>query len=252
MRFLICWVMVYLIFFSASATKLPNYTLPLYPALAILTADFLVRWVRREIRPPVWLIGYCVSWMFVIGLGIGVGFPIAAKRFEGIDQWAWLGAIPIAGGLAFVVLAAQGRRVSALAVLSGTAAALVGGVMGFAPLAVDEYKVATRATAESGAMRRDCDVRLASYQYTQPSLVILQSTRSGAQLLSDQQVREFLEFPIRSYLFVPEPRWRELQQSGVVEGEVVARHFDFYRNCDVLVVSNRQAIATMRPSVRDR
>ena len=33
-RFLLCWVVVYLVFFSAAATKLPNYILPIYPAMA--------------------------------------------------------------------------------------------------------------------------------------------------------------------------------------------------------------------------
>ena len=33
-RFLLCWVGVYLVFFTVVRTKLPNYVLPLYPALA--------------------------------------------------------------------------------------------------------------------------------------------------------------------------------------------------------------------------
>src|SRR5262249_45339485 len=43
-RFLLCWIGVYLVFFSISQTKLPNYILPLYPAAALLTAHFLERW----------------------------------------------------------------------------------------------------------------------------------------------------------------------------------------------------------------
>jgi 4-amino-4-deoxy-L-arabinose transferase-like glycosyltransferase len=35
-RFLYCWVVVYLVFFSLARTKLPNYILPLYPALAVM------------------------------------------------------------------------------------------------------------------------------------------------------------------------------------------------------------------------
>lgn len=36
-QFLVCWIAVYFLFFSASTTKLPNYILPLYPAAALLT-----------------------------------------------------------------------------------------------------------------------------------------------------------------------------------------------------------------------
>ena len=37
-QLLFCWFAVYLLFFSLSATKLPNYVLPLYPAAALATA----------------------------------------------------------------------------------------------------------------------------------------------------------------------------------------------------------------------
>ena len=43
-RFLACWIVVYLVFFSLSGTKLPNYILPIYAPLAILTARFLEQW----------------------------------------------------------------------------------------------------------------------------------------------------------------------------------------------------------------
>src|SRR5262249_55967598 len=40
-RFLVCWCAVYFVFFSIVRTKLPNYILPLYPAVALLTARVL-------------------------------------------------------------------------------------------------------------------------------------------------------------------------------------------------------------------
>ncbi len=52
-RFLLCWIVFVLGFFSLSATKLPNYILPLYPALSLLTARMLVDWVggRFVVKP---------------------------------------------------------------------------------------------------------------------------------------------------------------------------------------------------------
>jgi 4-amino-4-deoxy-L-arabinose transferase-like glycosyltransferase len=37
------WVILYLVFYSISATKLPQYLIPTYPALSILTAKYLSR-----------------------------------------------------------------------------------------------------------------------------------------------------------------------------------------------------------------
>jgi 4-amino-4-deoxy-L-arabinose transferase-like glycosyltransferase len=41
--FLLLWVILYLVFYSISATKLPQYLIPIYPALSILTAKYLSR-----------------------------------------------------------------------------------------------------------------------------------------------------------------------------------------------------------------
>lgn len=41
MLFLSLWVILHLIFYSLSATKLPQYLIPVYPALSILTAKYL-------------------------------------------------------------------------------------------------------------------------------------------------------------------------------------------------------------------
>jgi 4-amino-4-deoxy-L-arabinose transferase-like glycosyltransferase/membrane-associated phospholipid phosphatase len=41
MLFLFLWVILHLIFYSISATKLPQYLIPVYPALSILTAKYL-------------------------------------------------------------------------------------------------------------------------------------------------------------------------------------------------------------------
>lgn len=46
-RLLLCWIGVWFVVFSLAATKLPNYVLPTYPPLAMLTAAFLVRWWKQ-------------------------------------------------------------------------------------------------------------------------------------------------------------------------------------------------------------
>ena len=53
-RLLLCWFAAYLVVFSVAATKLPNYVLPLYPAMAILTARTLTQWVAGHIRAGAW------------------------------------------------------------------------------------------------------------------------------------------------------------------------------------------------------
>src|SRR5205085_4837240 len=72
-RFLLCWAAAYLVFFSAAATKLPNYIAPLYPAVALLTARFLVRWRDGSLRPASWVMPAAAAGVAVAGIVVAVG-----------------------------------------------------------------------------------------------------------------------------------------------------------------------------------
>src|SRR5262249_5078237 len=76
-RFLLCWFATYLVFFSAAATKLPNYVLPLYPAVALLTAHFLERWRSGELEVPAWLMPTCLGGLLFVGAVTGFGVAVA-------------------------------------------------------------------------------------------------------------------------------------------------------------------------------
>ncbi len=76
-QFLLCWMAVYLLFFSASTTKLPNYILPLYPAAALLTGRFLDQWRRGEANTPGWLTAAGLACLALIGVGATLGLMAA-------------------------------------------------------------------------------------------------------------------------------------------------------------------------------
>jgi len=54
--FLILWLMVPVLFFSLSRSKLPGYILPAIPAGPLLVAEYVRRHVEEEDRPPMWAI----------------------------------------------------------------------------------------------------------------------------------------------------------------------------------------------------
>ena len=53
--FAVCWLIVPLLFFSISQSKLPGYILPAIPAGAVLLADYLLRHFEQEQPTPRWL-----------------------------------------------------------------------------------------------------------------------------------------------------------------------------------------------------
>ena len=98
-RFLICWFIAYLVVFSTAATKLPNYIFPLYPALAILTARFLIAWRDRTLAAPNWVMGAGTGAMAVVGVVSIAGLILANERFPGLGIWAAAGLPPLAAAL---------------------------------------------------------------------------------------------------------------------------------------------------------
>ena len=55
--FLVIWLLVPIVFFSLSQSKLPGYILPAIPAGPLLVVEYVRRHVEAEDRPPQWLIG---------------------------------------------------------------------------------------------------------------------------------------------------------------------------------------------------
>ena len=111
----------------------------------------------------------------------------------------------------------------------------VGLTAAFPVAAVDRYKAPKHLVADSGVDQPDREIRLASLDYTQPSVTFYAGRRVD-RLFSAAAAKEFLAMPLPAYLFVPEPVW-SAQLAGLPY-RVAARRFDLYRNCDVLVVTN--------------
>ncbi|WP_459555492.1 ArnT family glycosyltransferase [Lacunimicrobium album] len=98
--FLLSWVLVYICFFSVAQTKLPNYVLPCYPALAVLTSALLVRWTRGEMVLSAKYISWGAYTWIAAGIGLMVGLTVAGGVILQGTYWlGLLGLVPLAGGL---------------------------------------------------------------------------------------------------------------------------------------------------------
>ena len=76
-RFLLAWLVPAWLVFEAVPTKLPHYTLPLYPALALLTAA----WILRRERRPIGTIGVAIALTATVLLAIALGaLPIVLHQ----------------------------------------------------------------------------------------------------------------------------------------------------------------------------
>lgn len=104
--FLILWIVLPFLFFSASRSKLPHYILPIFPALSILTAATLVRLYQNsaaQLRFALSL-GWLIQSLNALYLAAGTLYPaiLARQIREGvsdISHFIWIYA-----GLSLVLL----------------------------------------------------------------------------------------------------------------------------------------------------
>jgi len=243
-RFLLIWIAVFVLAFSLIATKLPHYIAPAYPALAILTASYLVRWMRGEFEMPRWVTVAAVLGFISTGLAVAIGLVAVGQTMEkvrildALAAWAWIGLFPIIGIGLFARCARRGQRQWAVTALAGTTFAFAGLLIAYPPVIVDRAKARKALVAESGARDVYRDVRVGSYDYSQPSITYY-TGRRVERMQSPEHAAEFLAMPHGSYLFVTAPTWDEwVVRFAKPPWRIAARHYDFYRNCEVLVVVN--------------
>jgi hypothetical protein len=131
------------------------------------------------------------------------------------------------------------RRVgSAIGTLALAAIMFLGTLAGGIGQALNAYK-APAALAEAIELHpSEPDILLGCYDYFQPSLVFY-CGREVDRLQSDEEVRNYLRWPLPVYLFMPATTWERIEGRMTMPHRLVGRRHDLYRNCDVVVVTNR-------------
>jgi 4-amino-4-deoxy-L-arabinose transferase-like glycosyltransferase len=109
-RFLYCWVLFILIFFSLSDSKLITYVAPIFPPMAVLFGRALVLWADRE--------DGAVRCRFPLALGAVLAggvlfFPPFTQHVVPLGEWVPMTALPAALILAWGALPLYVRRLGA-------------------------------------------------------------------------------------------------------------------------------------------
>jgi len=178
-RFLLAWIIPAWIVLEAVVTKLPHYVLPLYPAIAILTAGALDSGVLSRNR---WLVRGTSGWFvvpLVLCLAAIVGQIYVGHQFD-LLPWPFAAAAMIMGLLAWWLYDGDGAERSLMR--AAVASVLIAGTLYglIFPSMTSLFPSVTLAEAQKEA---GCPAPAsASAGYQEPSLVFLAGTNT---LLSD-------------------------------------------------------------------
>lgn len=248
-RLLICWILVYVLFFSAAATKLPNYVLPTVAPCAILIARLLQRWHNGSLTLPTWLLTTGTICLFLIGVIFSFGLAVAGGAgelallrghyFHGLEIWAPVGVVPILAAMAgwwFVRQRQYGRFILALSI---TALLLLAPLAAFGSALFNRYKAPRALVEQVAILSRDQDIRIGCWQMEHLPSLNFYVQRNIEHLHEEADIARFLAYRLPVYLFLPAADWQRLEPSLGGSARVVGRQYDLYHHADVVVVTNR-------------
>jgi len=223
--FLLCWIGVFLVFFSVARTQLPNYMLPVFPAVSLLMATWL-RHAGEQRRS--WLIwpALVLSLLAVIGGGIAL-----ERMWTGTWMYA-LSFLPVSVAALLLLLR------HSLPALSSLAAGMAGCIVILAGWALPALNV-HRATPQLAAAALHAgigDRDLATYRYFQPSLLFYHGDRLP-WLESVNEVEQWLRQG--KAVVMPEDALAEFPTAVVSQVVIYKRVYGLYARYRLILMGMR-------------
>jgi 4-amino-4-deoxy-L-arabinose transferase-like glycosyltransferase len=167
------WLFFYFVVFSLASTKLPNYIIPAYPAVALAIASYFSGWFGFQTTEsvPMGSLWRQAGWAFMIFSGVLVGgitltlatrfgqpwldeLQIDPKLIPCLVNFSWLGVLLLTCGILGLVLHKLHRSESGIYVMGGLGVAWVSLLWQLIIPSIDRFqtpqKIASEFIAPSG------------------------------------------------------------------------------------------------------
>ena len=189
-RFMLAWIIPSWVIFEVTVTKLPHYTLPLLPALCILTTLGLYR--LSPDSPGAARKSIAVGFLFV-PVAILIVAAIAVPIYLG-DPLSPVGLAVLVAGAGLTMLAArmivEGGPLRALGPLVLATLCLSGGITGFVLPSIQSFWISDRLVRQFEALQGCREIEVAVAGFHEPSLVFLGGTNT--QLVDAEPAARFI------------------------------------------------------------
>jgi hypothetical protein len=254
--FTACWAIAYFLPFSIASTKLPNYVLPAYPALALAIGLFLDRWLRepstvRSLWPRMAFSATALGGVVMSVALCGVGYFLMQAPQSGATlhdretllhgaplHGGWtiglIGLLPLVGGVVAQALYVSGRPRGAMVWFSFMA-------VGFATLAFGytaqdiSYFHSTARLAIDWRERLGPSTPLAGFRHQAPSEVYY-SGRTLPNYWEPADVKRFFATQPDGCLLTWAHEYRALAEALPDDVRVLDRRPRFLRRGEILLI----------------
>lgn len=202
--FACCWLIVPLLFFSISQSKLPGYILPAVPAGAILLADYLRQQLEQQTPLPKWLaVLHSVVVCAPIVPAALIGYIVSEHRLPG-GRFTWIAvavALVLCVAIALTLIGRSQWRMLRFITLVPVVLA-VAAVLKLGTVAIDQ-KLSTRPLAKE----------LAAVETHKLPIAVCGASREveyGLAFYRDQIVARYESgnVPAANHLLVALPAWK--------------------------------------------
>jgi 4-amino-4-deoxy-L-arabinose transferase-like glycosyltransferase len=235
--FLACWAGVWIGFFSCAQTKLPNYVLPAYPAVALFLGVFLYDWQREPAHILATAFRHSCRALAIVGGLLLIALPIVASYLLPNESWLGLiGCIPLfGGGLAYAWSLRNDRR-QAVRTLAITAVALAVLIVGVAPYRVARHQDGPYFGSLVKSLQPNNDhPALATFDYFAPNLVFYLGCPVD-RLKNPEQITAYFDDHPHGYLLTRSDRLESLSDQLPRDVTVLAQQRRFLRRHDLVLL----------------
>lgn len=235
--FLACWIGVYLVVLSSARTKLPNYILPIYPALALLVGSWIDAWLRRPERA--YRRDLIAAWLTLglVGLAMMVVAPIVAAQYLHGDPMLLLCGVPlIAGALLAWWFSRQTEPRRAAWSLAAAATAWSLALFAWAGPRVDRHQTSASFAQIIQQASAGSSPAIRAFGYYRPSLVYY-AQQPVRQVFAPEDVGKFFrEHPSDAFVFTSDKEYARLADLLPADVTVLDRRPWFLRSREILLL----------------
>jgi 4-amino-4-deoxy-L-arabinose transferase-like glycosyltransferase len=235
--FLASWIIVWLAFFSLCETKLPNYLLPAYPALAIICGGLAADWVAtpaaRTIRH--WLSLQWISLALVGAFLCGGLALVLPQQMPEAAGFAWIGLIPLVGAACGKVLQRRGSTAGALGSLVATTVLLI--VVGYVVVGPAASERQNGAQVADAIRRLNLTPdRIGAYRVTDAGLLFYTDIRHDDWNQCDAIAQSLFLSCDRPLLITDEEGYRSIRSLLPADAAVLSRRPRMFRHGEIVLI----------------